>query len=318
MRLLAFAILLSALPAQAYQRALNSANVCTWWSGHGHSFQIASPGTPDLPDADAFAAIRRSFATWAAVSCSDLTFPEEALSTAAKDRVVGYFDGVPNHNLVLFRTQACRDVVPAGDICKTQGGCSNKYDCWDQGDAVIASTTTTSNRRTGEILDTDIELNNAPAANGTRFTFTAVDGPPCTDPGQTGCVRIDVQNTVTHEAGHSLGLDHVPDHPEACMYPNSAPGEVTKRTLAADDIQGICAVYPRGAATVKGSGACAPTDSGGGCGSLRDQTGPGAALGSVLLLLLQIRRRSRRRPQLAMSSSTNPATAPRFQSGSEN
>src|SRR5205823_14818564 len=45
-------------------------------------------------------------------------------------------------------------------------------------------------------------------AGGTRFIFTAVDGPPCADINQTGCVRIDVQNTITHEAGHTIGLDH--------------------------------------------------------------------------------------------------------------
>ena len=97
------------------------------------------------------------------------------------------------------------------------------------------------------------------------------------------------------------------------MYPSSAPGEITKRVLAADDIQGICAIYPRGAASVT----CVPPGSNGGCGCSHGQTGPGAAF-AALLLLLQISRRSRRRPQLAMSSRSRAATSPRFQSGSEN
>ena len=128
-------------------------------------------------------------------------------------------------------------------------------------------------------------------------------------------MAIDVQNTVTHEAGHTLGLDRPPDHPEATMYASGPSGETSKRILAADDIQGICSIYPRGAATVTCTGPAPET--GGGCGCSAAQTGPGAAL-AALLLLLQIRRRSRSRPQLAMSSSTAPATAARFQSGSEN
>jgi len=308
LKVLACALLLCALPARAFVRTRNSAGVCIWWSAHGHSFQVDALGTPDVSGAAAADAVRRSFATWSAVSCSDLAFPEQPISTSASDRLVGYFPSGANHNLVLFRTRSCRDAVPSGTTCTGGVGCSNLYDCWDQGDGVIASTTTTSDARSGEILDSDIELNAA------VFRFTAVDGLPCQTAAETGCVRTDVQNTVTHEAGHSLGLDHSPDHPEATMYPTGPPGELTKRVLADDDIQGICSIYPRGAASVTCTG---PAAGGGGCGCSAAQTGPGAAL-VTLLVLLQIRRRSRRTPQLAMSSSTPEAIAARFQSGSEN
>ncbi len=319
MKRAAWVLFVFAFPAQAYVRTKNSAGVCIWWPSRARTFQIDSQGTPDAPSTDVFNAIRLSFQTWGAVSCSDLTFAEEPLSTDPHARIVGFTSGAANHNLVLFRTQACRDVVPADDPCRSSGGCGNTYDCWDEihGDAVIASTTTTSNRFSGEIFDSDIELNNAPAANGTKFTFTATDGPPCVTPLETGCVRIDVQNTVTHEAGHYLGLDHPPDHPEATMYASAPSGETSKRTLAADDINGICAIYPRGAATVT----CGPTDGaltsqGGGCGCSHDQTGPGTALAALLLFIHGIRR-SRRSPQLAMRSSTSPPTAMRAQSGIE-
>jgi len=310
-----WALLFCAFEAAAYERSLNSEDICIWWKAHGHSFQIDAQGTPDIADkAATYEAIRKSFATWGAVSCSDLAFVEEPLSTSADARLVGYFDSAQNHNLVLFRTQACRDVVPVNAPCKTQGGCSNAYDCWDQGDTVIASTTTTSNRRTGEIVDSDIELNDAPATNGSRYTFTAVDGLPCTNAGETGCVRIDVQNTVTHEAGHSLGLDHSTD-PQACMYASAPQGEISKRQLAPDDTTGICAIYPKGAASVTCS--LHPPESGG-CGCSHDQPGSMGTVLTAVLLLLQISRRSRSRPQLAMRKSTNPAAAARSQSGSEN
>ena len=312
----ALALLFCALPAHAWKRTYTSGTpkMCLWWQSRGHGFQIDAQGTPDAPSADTYTAIRNSFQTWAAVSCSDLAFPEEPLSTSPQARLVGYFQGAVNHNLVLWRKQACRNVVPANDPCHAQGGCSNTYDCWDDtlhGDGVIATTTTTAKSLTGEILDTDIELNDAPSSTGSKFTFTTVDGLPCTTPLETGCVRIDVQNTVTHEAGHSLGLDHSTD-PSATMYANAPSGDTSKRDLAPDDIQGICTIYPRGASTVT----CL-AQGGSGCGCSQAQNGPGAVLGA-LALLLQIRRRSRRRPQLPISSSTNPAAATRFQSGSEN
>jgi matrixin len=310
----AWLLLLCAMPAHAYKRTtVDGGNVCLWWPSRGHSFQIDAQGTPDAPTTATFDAIRNSFQTWGAIACTNLTFPEESLSTATQDRVVGYFTGASNHNLVLFRTRACREVVSPSDSCRTQGGCSNLYDCWDQGDAVIGTTTSTSSRLTGEVLDSDIELNDARAADGTKFTFTTEDGPPCLTPIETGCVRIDVQNTVTHEAGHTLGLDHTTD-PDATMYASAPSGETSKRTLGADDIQGVCAIYPRGAPTVT----CVATDPpGGGCGCSQGQNGPGAVFGAVALLL-QIMRLSRRKPQLAIRSSTKAATAARFQSGSEN
>ena len=298
------AALLCAAPAHAYVQSRNSTGQPMSWASHGHSIQIDAQGSSKIPgSASAPAsidAVRKSFATWAAVTCTDLTFPEEPLSTDPKARLVGFFQGQTNHNLVLFRSQTCQQVAPANDPCFTSGGCDNLYDCFDENQkpGVIATTTTTTNSRTGEILDTDTEF------NGPQFVFTAVDGPPCAGPTDTGCVQFDIQNTMTHEAGHTLGLDHTMDL-NATMYATAPPGETSKRTLGQDDINGICAIYPKGAGA-----------SSGGCGCSHAQTGPGAAL-CGLLLLLQIRRRSRRKPQLAMSSSVASASATRFQGRSE-
>ena len=296
----ALALCVSA-PAHAYKRSINAGGLCIWWSGRGHTFMIDARGTPDVVGAAAFSAIRKSFATWGQISCSDLAFQDLGISNDPKDRRVGYFPGEYNRNLVLFRTANCGDgttgAVPKGDSCLTSGGCGNKYDCWDHGDGVIATTTTTSNRYTGQINDSDIELNNAPAPDGTKFTFTAVDSPPCSDPNQTGCVRIDIQNTVTHEAGHSIGLDHTTD-PTATMYATAPEGETSKRQLHNDDIQAICDIYPRGSPTVT----CVNdpvtltetgSSNGGGCGCSHTQDG---ALGFLLAvgLFLRLNRRARR------------------------
>jgi uncharacterized protein (TIGR03382 family) len=288
-----------ASPAHAYKRSINSGGLCIWWSARGHPFQIDAMGTPDVVGPAAFTAIRKSFQTWAGVSCSDLAFQDQGLSQDPKDRVVGYFAGQFNRNLVLFRTRNCKAVAPPGDACLTQGGCANLYDCWDHGDGVIATTTTTSNRFTGQINDSDIEINDAPGTGGSKFIFTAVDGSPCIDPNQTGCVRIDIQNTITHEAGHTIGLDHPPD-PSATMYASAPEGETSKRNLGADDIQAICDIYPRGARTVTcDNDPITLTQTGssnGGCGCSHSQTGPGATLGALVLVLglIRLNRRARR------------------------
>jgi len=302
-RIASAVLLCCALPAGAYVRSRNSGGVCIWWTSHGHSFRIDAQGSVHTPQTETYDAIRKSYQTWGGVTCSDLTFPEEPLSTNAQDRFVGFVPDGTNHNLVLFRSRSCTSVVPAGDSCLSQGGCGNKYDCWDNGPGAIATTTTTTSRSTGEIFDTDIELNDA-------FAFTTVDGLPCTSPGETNCIRIDVQNTVTHEAGHSLGLDHTPD-PAATMYASAPSGETTKRSLGADDIAGICAIYPAGQPTVKGcAGSPTQPNPGGGSGCSKAQTGPGAALGALAVaLLLHGRRRSRRSPQLPIRSNTKPARA---------
>jgi hypothetical protein len=262
MRLVAaLAILGLGLPAAAYERArVNDSGPFLFWATRAHSYQIDSRGTPDATATSAFDAVRKSFATWAAVTCSDLTFAEEP--SAATDRHVGYVAGAANHNLVLWRTKNCASAVPAGDACLTQGGCSNKYDCWDHDSSAIATTTTTSVTSTGEILDADMELNDS------GFFFTTTDqGPPCPPTGpRVGCVAYDVQNTVTHEAGHYLGLGHSSD-PDATMYAFAPNGETRKRQLHADDVTGICAIYPKSGPTSVSPGVQPPgsNSSDGGC-----------------------------------------------------
>src|SRR3989440_6180217 len=185
-----------ALHASASGRAhVNGNGPLLFWASRGHSYQIDSRGTPDVPSASAFDAVRKSFATWAAVSCSDLAFDE--VPPAPTDRRIGYVQGATNRNLVLWRTQTCASAVPANDPCLTQGGCSNKYDCWDGDSSAIATTTTTSVTSTGEILDADIEM------NGSGFHFSTVDSPPCSPGGSTpGWSAPYGPNPPTHDQGH--------------------------------------------------------------------------------------------------------------------
>lgn len=53
---------------------------------------------------------------------------------------------------------------------------------------------------------------------------------------------LDVQNGMTHELGHLLGLDHS-SKKSATMYMDVEFGETSKRTLSSDDKKGIAKIY---------------------------------------------------------------------------
>lgn len=88
----------------------------------------------------------------------------------------------------------------------------------------------------GYFIDADIQFNN----QGFRWNTT----------GTGGGNYVDAQSIATHEEGHFLGLDHSPTT-SAIMYASYSGG--LKRTLATDDQNGVCAIYPSGVA---------PTDTG--------------------------------------------------------
>jgi hypothetical protein len=81
---------------------------------------------------------------------------------------------------------------------------------------------------TGEIRDVDVEV------NGTR---PEVDWAAPRD-------GLDLPSILTHEVGHFLGLAHSPDDKLAVMRPYFEAGSADLRGLTADDIAGICALYP--------------------------------------------------------------------------
>ena len=106
---------------------------------------------------------------------------------------------------------------------------------WPYDDGVMAVTLLTLDATDHTIMRANVFIN----AAQNRFGVLAADS-------QRGGGFADVQNTVTHELGHALGLAHVMDHPEAVMYPMAFDGDVNKRTLSHDDLAGLDALYPQG------------------------------------------------------------------------
>ena len=242
-------------------------------------FVQSSTGDPGLGNG-VFDAVSRSAQTWESQlqACGNLDLAETGQHSAS--RFVGYTQSGQNENLVLFRLQLCSAVVPPGDSCVAAGNCGNAHDCWDHGSTVVALTTSSYIVSTGELLDADVEMNAASA------TPTIVDSPPCS-PGaiSTSCVANDVQNAVTHEVGHFLGLAHSPD-PSSTMYASEPLGETSKRVLDSGSKQFICDAYPAGQASQD----CSSSGSShSGC-STAGQPSPVAPGVLLLLLSLGIRR----------------------------
>lgn len=93
---------------------------------------------------------------------------------------------------------------------------------------------------TGEILDADIRM------NGQHFQWKIVTTV------SSDLTVVDVQNVMTHEVGHFLGLEHSSEDNyqgrkrarDATMFANTYPNEIKRRVLDDDDIAGIRAIYP--------------------------------------------------------------------------
>ena|GEM_PF-1943360 len=153
--------------------------------------------------------VKKSFASWENQSCSDLSFSFQGQKPNLEVRFNQ--DGV-NENVVVFIKQG-----------------------WLHQPGVVALTLNAFDRANGVILDTDIEINDEFFVWG--------------DTEQMCSKQMDLENALTHEIGHFIGLSHPPNTPEfenTTMFASAEPCEVKKRSLESDDIEGLCDIYPQG------------------------------------------------------------------------
>ena len=112
------------------------------------------------------------------------------------------------------------------------------------------------------------------AVTGVGFTGTTIVGADILINGQLNFSTkaigvggsIDLQNVITHEVGHFIGLDH-PPVTTATMHATTATGETMKRSLSADDIAGAVEIravsgaaygtFTGGPVTISGGGGTA-------------------------------------------------------------
>ena len=242
--LLVVAIVAAAQPAAAYVRTKTSTGTPIAWRRHCPQLVLDAQSNPDLSQDRLRTAINHSADAWNGPT-ADCANPRLTLSAdVSHGRGVSYDDA----NVVLWRLPGfCDDTKNAQDeVCTSPNA---------------AAVTTVfyydkpGSDKDGELLQVDIEL------NSTHFSFSD-DGSP---------TKIDLENTLTHELGHVLGLDHtcytlsgaVPPMDsngdpvpscfpltqlsaqvtDATMFNFEAPGETSKRVPKADETSGVCAFY---------------------------------------------------------------------------
>lgn len=269
-------------PANAYVRYETATGNPFSWRTQSVKLVGYPYGLPSMPTEDIIATMQASVTAWSKEDPANATCSYLGLALSVKpDTVVPPAAAHDDENSIAIRDGNWEA------ICSTTK--DGKTVCHQPGELAL---TTVWSRACGEIVEADVEVN-------ASKDFAWADLSVTDDPGLQ-----DLQNALTHELGHFIGLDHtcllarlvdpttgLPIEPvdntgakvplctpevsvtirEATMFPSAQPGDVTKRTLSADDRLGLCEIYPKGTTPQH----CGLGSSGGACAIAPDQEEPG-------------------------------------------
>jgi hypothetical protein len=284
--------------ARAYVRTVTSTGAPMFWNRTVLNIEayVGDPPAP-LTAQDVTIAVKGAADAWSRdrVGCTSIEL--RVTSSLAQSAPV-QLDGVSR---LTFRRDAwCKEPRSDGDPC---------YD-----PLALAVTSVFARKSDGEIVDADVEL------NAVNFQWSDL-----VRRSDTGNLQ-DLQNTLTHELGHFIGLDHtcnlaggragqvdsdgqaVPSCSDASdavrattMFAAVIPGDLERRSLSPDDRRAVCEIYPTLDLTLE---AAQPA----GCAvAPRRGEGPATvAAGGLLALIVSVRRR-RARPATGSPSSTDPS-----------
>ncbi|HEY4011790.1 MAG TPA: matrixin family metalloprotease [Polyangiaceae bacterium] len=193
-----------------------------WWRNACVSYDLQENASAKVPYAVASQIVATAFQQWTSVVCppdstgtTDLGIKVSDLGPVQCDQVQ-YNSDQGNQHVILF--------------CDKQFPCDSNTDAATAANSgnTLGLTTVTFDADTGEIFDADTEIN---ATVPISTTTPVPDG------------FHDLASIITHEMGHFLGLAHSGD-PSATMWATNQEGSNAMATLSADDIQGICTIYP--------------------------------------------------------------------------
>lgn len=282
---LATAVLTATVPASAFCRTTTErppADVADCWTQGLPIYQPAqclpyrlwSKESPKIPNAILSDRLARAFAAWTAPNPTcvpGITAIE--LSPVNDPAIVAYSADQPGRNVI--------GVAPT----------------WTHvGSETLSLTTLTFRPGTGEVIDSDVEING-------EVSWSFTEAAPSQDNGEV----YDLQTALTHEVGHMLGLAHSAD-PDSSMYPSYDPISIEIRTLNADDQAGVCAIYPNRGQRITASGPIASTacelipgdvnspcttDITHGCSAAPARGGVSLSLGAATMLLVLLLRARR-------------------------
>ena len=180
------------------------------WASNCVTVSVQADGAPKqhISYAAARSSVERAFAAWTDAACDE---------------------GSPSISVVVNGPVACN----ASEYNADRGNANVvvfREDAWPYvgGEDALGLTIVRFDPMSGEIWDADIEIN-------------AVDEPLSVGAPVAGSVDLD--SLLTHEAGHLLGLGHNTLDESATMFPGYHTGSVELRSLADDDIEGICNIY---------------------------------------------------------------------------
>ena len=252
----ALIMLLAPVMGHAFKRASvdDKDEIFLYWPVRDLTYSINARGSDNVPIGDVIAAVKRSARHWDSLGCTDLnvTF-DDTIDHTVTNLTLAAAEQPDGINTVIWRESAWPPEESEQDLDRN----------------IVALTTLVFDSRTGQIIDADIDV------NGFHYTWIVTDD-------TIGSTFTDIENVLTHEFGHFFGLGHT-DVPEATMWAITPPGELQKRTLHADDEEGICTIYPLGRATPLGLQQLPNLELRGGCGV---DNNPASSVWHLLLLVI--------------------------------
>jgi hypothetical protein len=185
-----------------------------YWASDCITLSVQADGAPrsGIDYEAAEASVKRAVAAWTSAKCRGGSPSLRVDVTGPVSCDASEYSGEHrNANIVMFR----ENYWPYQDSEDALGYTRVRFDLEDA---------------PGSLWDADIEIN--------AVTEPLSAGEPADN-------EVDLDSLLTHEMGHLLGLAHTLDE-TATMRAGYTLGSTEVRTPEADDIAGLCAIYPPG------------------------------------------------------------------------